>query len=219
MSPELFEKLYLSPQTHVKGHLRSTFGNPTPLAVIGFVLSLTPLSCDLMGWRGAGGNGAASIGAFLFFGGLLMVVGGVMEFILGNTFPFVVFCSFGGFWLAFATTLTPFYNAYGAYSTTNNPLDGLNTTGFNASFGFFLVFFTLLCFIFLICSLRTNVVFVVIFLTVTLTLACLVGVYFQAAEGNVALAGRLKVASRWSIRLRLWIGRFVSYCCAASSGR
>lgn len=31
MSPELFEKLYLSPQTRVKGHLRTTFGNPTPL--------------------------------------------------------------------------------------------------------------------------------------------------------------------------------------------
>ena len=31
-------------------------------ALVGFLLSLTPLSCDLMGWRGAGGNGAADIG-------------------------------------------------------------------------------------------------------------------------------------------------------------
>lgn len=31
MSPELFEKLYLAPKTDVKGHLRSTFGNPTPV--------------------------------------------------------------------------------------------------------------------------------------------------------------------------------------------
>jgi hypothetical protein len=30
---ELFEKLYLSPQTAVKGDLRKTFGNPTPLYV------------------------------------------------------------------------------------------------------------------------------------------------------------------------------------------
>ena len=35
-------------------------------ALIGFVLSLTPLSCDLMGWRGAGGTGAASTGISLF---------------------------------------------------------------------------------------------------------------------------------------------------------
>lgn len=31
ISPELFEKIYLSPQTAVKGDLRKTFGNPTPL--------------------------------------------------------------------------------------------------------------------------------------------------------------------------------------------
>lgn len=33
MSPELFEKLYLSPPNAVKGELRKTFGNPTPLFV------------------------------------------------------------------------------------------------------------------------------------------------------------------------------------------
>jgi hypothetical protein len=31
ISPELFEKLYLSPKNEVKGDLRKTFGNPTPL--------------------------------------------------------------------------------------------------------------------------------------------------------------------------------------------
>jgi hypothetical protein len=31
ISPELFEKLYLSPQNKVSGDLRKTFGNPTPL--------------------------------------------------------------------------------------------------------------------------------------------------------------------------------------------
>ena len=31
MSPELFEKLYLSPENRVKGDLRKTFGNPTPM--------------------------------------------------------------------------------------------------------------------------------------------------------------------------------------------
>jgi hypothetical protein len=32
-----------------------------------------------MGWRGAGGNGAASIGWYMFAGGMLMVLGGVGE--------------------------------------------------------------------------------------------------------------------------------------------
>lgn len=64
-----------------------------------------------MGWRGAGGNGAASTGryktsirearltnatgVFFFFGCLLMILGAIGEWILGNTFPFVVFGTFG----------------------------------------------------------------------------------------------------------------------------
>ena len=31
MTKELFEKLYLSPETRVAGRLRKTFANPTPL--------------------------------------------------------------------------------------------------------------------------------------------------------------------------------------------
>lgn len=95
LSPELFEKIYLNPQHAVKGDLQSKFGNPTPLALLGFLLSLSPLSCELMGWRGAGGDGIATIGAYYFIGGFLMSLGGILEFFLGNTFSFVVFCSFG----------------------------------------------------------------------------------------------------------------------------
>ena len=32
-----------------------------------------------MGWRGAGGNGAATIGTYFGFGGLLMILGSVGE--------------------------------------------------------------------------------------------------------------------------------------------
>lgn len=31
ISPELFEKIYLSPENRIKGDLRKTFGNPTPM--------------------------------------------------------------------------------------------------------------------------------------------------------------------------------------------
>lgn len=31
MPPEVFEKLYLSPHNKVKGSLRQTFANPTPM--------------------------------------------------------------------------------------------------------------------------------------------------------------------------------------------
>ncbi|KAF2443270.1 hypothetical protein P171DRAFT_58848 [Karstenula rhodostoma CBS 690.94] len=213
ITPELFEKLYLSPQTRVHGDLRRTVGNPTPLALIGFLISLTPLSMDLMGWRGAGGNGeslldgrddsshadytsagAAGTGTYYFFGGLLMILGSLGEFLIGNTFPFVVFGSFGAFWLGWAATLQPFYNAYGAYSTTDVAADGLATVGFRSSYAFFFVAMAILCFIYMICSLRTNMCFFMIFFTITLAFCMLAGSYFEANNGNLARSHNLQIA-------------------------
>lgn len=97
-------KLYLAPETPVAGNLRWTFGNPTPIALAGFLLANTPASIDLMGWGGAGagtGNVSAGIGAFYFLGAVLQYAGGIGEWILGNTFPAVVFFTFGGFWAVF----------------------------------------------------------------------------------------------------------------------
>lgn len=56
---------------------------------------------------------------------------------LGNTFPFVVFMSFGAFWLSYGITLQPSYGAYTAYAPANSTSEaaGLATKGFNASFG------------------------------------------------------------------------------------
>jgi hypothetical protein len=56
---DIFEKLYLSPKTPNAGKLRSTFGNPTPISLMGFLLAATPTAMLTMGWRGAGGNGGA----------------------------------------------------------------------------------------------------------------------------------------------------------------
>lgn len=59
ISRATFEKLYLNPKTPHKGQLHKTFGNPTPIALMGFLISTLPMSCIQMGWRGAGGNGGA----------------------------------------------------------------------------------------------------------------------------------------------------------------
>lgn len=195
ISPELFEKLYLSPQNKVKGELRQTVGNPTPLALIGFLLSLMPLSMALMGWRGAGNSGASGIGTYFFFGGLLMTLGSIGEWIIGNTFPFVVFGSFGAFWLGFAATLQPFYGAYSAYSTNPEvPAQGLETVAFRSGFAFFFIAMAIMCFVYLICSLRTNFVFFMIFFTLVIAFSLLTGAYLELNNGNVALAGRLQEA-------------------------
>lgn len=56
---DAFEKLYLNPKLPTTGNLRRTFGNPTPISLLGFLLAATPAAMITMGWRGSGGNGGA----------------------------------------------------------------------------------------------------------------------------------------------------------------
>ena len=70
-----------------------------------------------------------------------MLVGGLLEFFLGNTFPAVVFMTFGGFWFSLASTLVPSFGAYAAYSPdSTDPAAGSTAPGFQASFAFFYLF-------------------------------------------------------------------------------
>ncbi|EXJ72442.1 uncharacterized protein A1O5_04946 [Cladophialophora psammophila CBS 110553] len=187
ITPELFEKIYLSPKNRVSNNIRSTVGNPTPLALCGFLLSLSPLCNILLGWRGSGGSGAAEVGVYYFFGGMLMIIGSVLEFILGNTFPFVVFGSFGAFWLSWAATLTPFYHASIAYDPNHPATSSMNPT-FANTFAFFMIYMGALCFIYLVCALRTNICFVLIFLSLVPAFGLMAAVYWKLAEGNAAVS-------------------------------
>lgn len=167
-------------------------------------------------------------GVYIFLGGLLMILGSVGEWLIGNTFPFVVFGTFGGpalrdhsalsnliylhlmlggFWFALGATLIPWFNAYGAYAVdfiedissmgnSGSPL-GLHSPDFNSSFAFFLLFMgepipekrpiityfviAMISLVFLICSLRTNVVYFVIFLSFILGFSCLAGAHWNLA--------------------------------------
>ncbi|KAI8417221.1 hypothetical protein FOFC_03534 [Fusarium oxysporum] len=223
MSPELFEKLYLSPPNAVKGHRRQTFGNPIPMGLAGFLLTATPVSCDLMGWRGAGGFGAATIPVYFFEGGVLMMLSGIMDWILGNSYTAAVFTSFGGFFLSFGGILHPAFAAYASYAPPDakSPAEGFVTRGFNASLallsinelllkamscflilrmqifiGFFMLAMALLSIIYLICALRTNVAFVAMFGCIVPALLCLLGAFWLNADdytGNALLVKRLFV--------------------------
>lgn len=189
MSPELFEQLYLAPHSRVKGDLRQKLGNPTPLALGGFLLCTTPASMALLGWQGAGGFGAgANVGAYLWFGGLLMLLGSIGEWILGNTFPSVLFGLFGGFWFTFGSTIVPDYNAYGLYSKTDAVADGLKEGEFYATFSFFLISMGILCAVFAIASIRTNVVLFTILVILVPCFGCLSASFFAVANGESAKA-------------------------------
>jgi uncharacterized protein len=154
-------------------------------------------------------------GAYFFIGGLLMLLGGFLEYLAGpaNTFPFVVFSSFGGFWLSYGATLLPFFNAFGAYSPSTDPQDitrGLATQGFNASFGFFMLFMAVLCLVYLICALRTNAVFCVIFMGLVGGFLSLTVTFWCVAEGN-AVASRVLYLAGASFFLTCMAGWYLLF--------
>jgi hypothetical protein len=96
ISRETFEKLYLTPKhPSVQTDLRKKFGNPTPICLMGFLIASTPHACMLMGWRGAGGNGSALVPTYIFFGGIVQILGGIGEWIIGNTFSCAIFFTYG----------------------------------------------------------------------------------------------------------------------------
>ena len=88
---------------------------------------------DLMQFRGVPPYGSPGLGTYVAFGGILMLLGSIGEWILGNTFPCVVFGSFGAFWIALTLTLTPYMGAAAANKVTAP--GGITGAAFNNSFG------------------------------------------------------------------------------------
>ena len=123
-----------------------------------------------------------------------MTVGGLLEWVLGNTFPAVVFTSFGGFWFTYGAVLVPAFNSSGAYDPAN-PANGESTPGFSSSLAFFFFWIGFMCVIFLVASLRTNVVFVTIFAGLLLALVLLAAEYWYLAAGDAARGASLQTAA------------------------
>ncbi|ORY77014.1 transcriptional activator of ethanol catabolism AlcS [Protomyces lactucae-debilis] len=195
LTPEMFERLYLSPKNGSSNGYRKIWGNPTPLGLVGFLLALMPLSCTQMGWRGAGAA-TVLVGPFISLGGMAMIISGLLEFFLGATFPFVVFITFGGFYLSFATILLPDNGIAASYANAATATDVFNkgnqTVPYLTGLAFYLVWWAVVDFTYLVVSLRTNMCFFGIFLGVFLDLCALSSSYLYLAEGNVEMYERLE---------------------------
>ena len=92
LSPELFEKLYLTPKVPHVGDANKRYANPTPMGFVGFVISTFSFAMVMMGWGGAAGLSGV-LGIFFFVGPVLLLLGTIFEWIMGNFFPVSTFCS------------------------------------------------------------------------------------------------------------------------------
>jgi len=198
ISPELFEKLYLTPKVPHAGDAVKRYANATPLGFVGFVISTMTFSMVLMGWGGAGGESAIA-GMFLFVGPLLLVLTTIFEWIMGNFFPMMVCGLFSVFWLSFGLLQLPTLDLQAAYAPAGtSPADaaaaGAASVQYNAALALYLLVWGFALFTFFIFTLKTNTVFALIFLFVTVASWVLSGAYWKVASGDYVMAGHLQKA-------------------------
>ncbi|KAJ7681924.1 hypothetical protein DFH06DRAFT_284327 [Mycena polygramma] len=184
LTPAQYERLFFQPGGGPRRNDLSNprqFGNPTAFAIISYLLALTPTVCILATWDGTAPTSLTSIiGDFYFIGGLGMTIGGVFEWVMGNTFPFVVFSTFGGFWFSLGVLFDPTKGVAASFPS------GANDPAFNHGVQFYFTFWAVLCILYLVASLRTNVVFVWVFATLVFTFSFLAAAYRQAALANAS---------------------------------
>ncbi|KAK5656602.1 hypothetical protein OQA88_4581 [Cercophora sp. LCS_1] len=190
MSPELFEKLYLTPKVPHVGDYNKRFANPTALGFVGFVISTFTFSMVLMGWGGASGF-TPVVGIFFFVGPVLLLFAMVFEWVMGNFFPMMVMGLFAVFWLSFGMLQLPTLGLAAAYATADDPT-GFSSPQYNAVIALYLLVWGFALFTFFIFTCKINSVFAAIFLLVSVGAWVLSGAYWKVSTGDFDAAGKLQ---------------------------
>lgn len=111
---------------------------------------------------------------------------------MGNFFPMMVCGLFCVFWLSFGLLELPSLGLAASYSETGSAAQGASSVGYNAAVALYLCALGFTMFTFFIFTLKTNVVFALIFLFTTSGVFILSGAYWQVALGNYILALKLQ---------------------------
>ncbi|KIX92304.1 uncharacterized protein Z520_12050 [Fonsecaea multimorphosa CBS 102226] len=192
ISPELFEKLYLTPKVPHPGDNIKKFANPTPLGFVGFVISTMTFAMVMMGWGGASGLSPV-VGIFFFVGPVLLILTVIFEWIMGNFFSMMVCGLFAVFWLSFGMLQLPTLGLATPYSPSGtNAVVGSASKEYNAVIALYLIVWGFALFTFFIFTLKTNLVFALIFLFVTLGAWVLSAAYWKVSTGDYVNAGHLQ---------------------------
>jgi succinate-acetate transporter protein len=90
--------LFIHNNLEFRGHMHSkTMANPGPLGLMGFGMTTILLNLHNAGFFPLT---AVILSMGIFYGGLIQILAGVMEFKKGNTFGTTAFTSYGAFWLS-----------------------------------------------------------------------------------------------------------------------
>jgi succinate-acetate transporter protein len=179
-----YEAQYFDNKQIPRGDAYKKMGNPSSLGISVFAVTNTMIALYLMQVRGIQHTNLL-VGMLWFTGGVASWLTCIFEVLLGNTFAYCVFGSLGGYYFAFACTLTPSFQIASGYS---------DAAEYSNALGVFFCVWASLFFIFLLASMKTNLIFVWIFTMVDITAWLLAGAYFRSAAGNAVTAAALQKA-------------------------
>ncbi|KAK3989713.1 GPR1/FUN34/yaaH family-domain-containing protein [Cladorrhinum sp. PSN332] len=170
------------------------FANPAPLGLSAFALTTFVLSAVNLGARGVSAPNIAVPLAF-GYGGLVQLLAGMWEMAVGNTFGATALSSYGGFWIAYGIMLTPHWNIIGEGGPYRNPAtEAIDPNMHDSAVGLFLTGWFIFTTILLLCTLRSTVMFFLLFFTLDLCFLMLACGHYAHDNGALTSAGMLTKA-------------------------
>jgi len=157
--------------------------NAGPFGLFGLFITTLAFSCVELNMGGSNGMGGI-MGSLFFTGPIPLLFACVSEWYAGSFFAFVVYGAMGIFWISLGFV---FYLPTGimqSYSPTGNAAEGVASAAFNSDLGLWLVGWGLALFVILICSIRTNITFVILFTILDAGFFIFAASHFQMASGN-----------------------------------
>ncbi|KAF2858418.1 hypothetical protein K470DRAFT_259834 [Piedraia hortae CBS 480.64] len=183
LSQEQYERMFFQPDRPLHGDYAKRFANPTLLGLIGLLVPYTGTILSLLQIDGAlpPYTLIGITGDYYFIGGICMILSGLCEFILGNSFPFAVFVAFGAHWCSLAYTQDPIHLTTEPFTDLGGPLG----SAYQSSQGFHNVSMAILCFMIFIGAFRVNAIFVIFFFCIMMMFIFIATANFHTPSGNL----------------------------------
>ncbi|CCH60930.1 hypothetical protein TBLA_0D04340 [Henningerozyma blattae CBS 6284] len=130
------------------------FGNPAPLGLCAFALTTFVLCAYNAKAQGIHIPNVV-VGPAMFYGGIVQVIAGIWEIAVENTFGGTALCSYGGFWMSFASLYIPWFGIQAAYEGHEKELGN--------AIGFYLLGWCIFTYGLALCTMKSTVMFFTLF--------------------------------------------------------
>ncbi|KAK6443069.1 hypothetical protein LTR95_000586 [Oleoguttula sp. CCFEE 5521] len=197
-----FQQPHSAPERHTVSGADLRFANPTPLALMGFVISTFTFAMVLMEWGGASSL-TGVLGIFFFTGPVLMGLATIFEWIRGEfmqasallEFIMMICGLFTVFWSSWGLIFTPSVGIAATYSLSGNVLEGSLSKPYNATLAIYALVWGFAILTFFVFTLGANAVLAAVFFLLWTGAFCISGTYWCLSLSKISTAQTLKTAS------------------------